>query len=56
MLPRALKVATLDVRDMAKRLTVQANTARTLPLSYIQHYVFVHNAAVVGRGEGVFKY
>ena len=41
---------------MAKRLTVQANAARTLPLSYIQHYVFVHNAAVVGRGEGVFKY
>jgi hypothetical protein len=56
MLPRVLKVATLDVRDMAKRLTVQANAARTLPLSYIQHYVFVHNAAVVGRGEGVFKY
>jgi hypothetical protein len=40
---------------MAKRLTVQANAARTLPLSYIQHNVFVHNVAVVGRGERVFK-
>ena len=56
MLPRDLKVASLNVRDMAKRLTVHANAARTLPLSYMQHYVFVHNAAVVGRGEGVFKY
>ena len=52
MLPRDLKVATLNVRDMAKRLTVQANAAQTLPLSYIQHYVFVHNAAVAGRVEG----
>ena len=30
---------------MAKRLTVQANAAFTLPLSYIQYYDFVHNAA-----------
>ena len=36
---------------MAKRLTVQANAACTLPLSYIlQYYAFVHNAAFVGRG------
>ena len=56
MLPRDLKVATLDVRDMAKRLTVQANAALTLPLTYMQNYVFVHNAAVVGRGEGAYKY
>ena len=52
MLPRVLKVATLDVRDMAKRLTVQANAACIIPLSYIQYYAFVHNAAVVGGGEG----
>ena len=50
MLPGDLKVAILYVRDMAKRLKVQANAARTLSLSYIQHYVFVHNAAVAGRG------
>ena len=56
MLPRDVKVAILNVRDMAKRLAVQANAARALPLSYMKHYVFVHNAAVVGRGEGVFKY
>ena len=56
MLPRDLKVAILNVLDMAKRLTVQASAARTLPLSYMQHYVFVHNAEVVGRGEGVYKY
>ena len=56
MLPRDLKVAILIVRDMAKRLTVQANAARTLPLSYMQYYVFVHNAAVAGRVEGVYKY
>ena len=35
MLPRDLKVASFNVRDMAKRLTVQANAARTLPLSCI---------------------
>jgi len=56
MLPRDLKVTILNVLDMAKRLTVQANAARTFPLSYMQHYVFVHNAAVAGRGEGVYKY
>jgi hypothetical protein len=56
MLPRDLKVSSLNGRVMAKRLTVQANAARTLPLSYMQHYVFVHNAAVAGRGEGVYKY
>ena len=49
MLPRDLKVASLRVRDMAKHLTVQVNAARTLPHSYMQHYVFVLNAAVVGR-------
>ena len=56
MLPGDLQVAILYVRDMAKRLKVQANAARTLPLSYMQHYVFVHNAAVAGRVEGVYKY
>jgi hypothetical protein len=56
MLPRDLKVASLNIRDMAKRLTVQANVARTPPLSYIQRYVFVQNTAVAGRGEGVYKY
>ena len=56
MLPRVLKVATLNVRVMAKRLAVQANAARALPLSYMQHYIFVHNAAVAGGVEGVYKY
>ena len=56
MLPGDLQVAILYVRDMAKRLKVQANAARTLPLSYMQHYIFVHNAAVAGRVEGVYKY
>jgi hypothetical protein len=56
VLPRDLKLAILNVRDMAKRLTVQANAARTLPLSYMQHYVFVHDAAVAGRVEGFYKY
>ena len=56
MLPRDVKVAILNVRDMAKRLAVQANAARALPLSYMQHYVFVHNAAVAGKVEGVYKY
>jgi hypothetical protein len=54
MLPRDLKVASCNVRDMAKRLTVQANAACTLPLSYVQYFAFVHNAAIVGRGEGVY--
>jgi hypothetical protein len=45
MLPRELKVASLNV---------QANAAYALPLLYIQHYAFVHNAAVVGEGEGVY--
>ena len=54
MLPRDLKVPSFNVRDMAKRLTVQANAACSLPLSYIQYYAFVHNAAVVGEGEGVY--
>jgi hypothetical protein len=53
MLPRDLQVASFNVRDMAKRLTVQANAACALPLSYIQYYAFVHNAAVVGRGGGL---
>jgi hypothetical protein len=52
MLPRDLKVASLNLRDIAKRLTVKADSARTLPLSYMQYYVIVHNAAVVGRGRG----
>ena len=56
MLPGDLKVSILYVRDMAKRLKVRANAARTLSLSYMQHYVFVHNAAVAGRVEGVYKY
>ena len=54
MLPRDLKVESFNGRDMAKRLTVQANAAYTLPLSYIQYYAFVNNAAVFGRGEGVY--
>jgi hypothetical protein len=50
MLPRDPKVASFNVRDMAKRLTVQANAACTLPLSCIlQYYAFVQNAAFVGR-------
>ena len=53
MLPRDLKVENFNVRDMAKRLTVQANAACALPLSYIQHYAFVHYAAVVGGGRGL---
>jgi hypothetical protein len=53
MLPKDSKVTIFNVRDMAKRLTVQANAAFTLPLSYIQYYAFVHNAAVVGRGGGL---
>jgi hypothetical protein len=56
MLPRDVKVVILNVGDMAKRLTVQANAARALPLSYMQHYAFVHNAAVTGRVELVYKY
>jgi hypothetical protein len=54
MLPRDLIVASLNVRDSAKRLTVQANAAFALPLSYVMYYAFVHNAAVVGRGEGFY--
>ena len=54
MLPRDLKVVILNALDMAKRLTVQANAACALPLSYIQYYAFVHNAAVLGRGEEVY--
>jgi hypothetical protein len=53
MLPRDLKVANFNVRDMAKRLTVQANAACALPFSYIQCYAFVHYAAVVGGGGGL---
>ena len=53
MLPKDLKVANCNVRDMAKRLTVQANAACTLPLSYIQYYAFVHYAAVVGGEWGL---
>ena len=53
MLPRDVKVAILNVRDMAKHLALQANAARALSLSYMHHYVFVHNAAVAGRVEGV---
>ena len=53
MLPRDLKVANFNVRDMAKRLTVQANAACALPLSYIQYYAFVHYAVVVGGGGGL---
>ena len=53
MLPRDLKVASFNVRDMAKRLTVQANAAYALPLSYIKYYDFVHYAAVVGGGGGL---
>ena len=50
MLTRDLKIANFNIRDMAKRLTVQANAACTLPLSYIKFYAFVHNAAVFGGG------
>jgi hypothetical protein len=53
MLPRDLKVANFNLRDMVKRLTVQANAACNLPLSYIQYYNFVHYAAVVGGGGGL---
>ena len=53
MLPRDLKVANFNVRDMAKRLIVQANAACTLPFSYMQYYAFVHYSAVVGGGGGL---
>jgi hypothetical protein len=54
MLPRDLKVTSFNVRDMAKRLTAQANAAYTLPLSYVKHFACVHNAAVAGREEGIY--
>ena len=52
MLPRDLKVASLNVRDMAKRLTVQANAAFTLPLSYMQYYVLCTTRQLSGGERG----
>jgi hypothetical protein len=50
MLPRDLKVASFNVRDMAKRLTVQANATFALLSNIYNIMLFVHNAAVAGGG------
>jgi hypothetical protein len=49
MIPRDLQVASLNVRDMAKRLTVQANEACAL-LSHIYSIIFLCTTQQLSRG------